>query len=149
MIPIEALQLDPNHPYQSLGDYPQMSIGSENLQIHNLTPQPNTEHTHSSIMPLKRKGTREDFEGETTDTAANKERYVREPTALPQTKKSRIHLEVSESSNASSQKDVLAEKALKQSLDMPSQQGVSIEIRPSATASERVSPPPNHTNLIA
>lgn len=72
---------------------------------------------------------------------------MREPSALPLTKKSRIQEEVSESSHTSSQKDVLAEKAQKQSLDMSSQQGMSIEIRQSAMASERVSPPQMPTNV--
>ncbi|KAL8127054.1 hypothetical protein AgCh_014106 [Apium graveolens] len=54
------------------------------------------------------------------------------PTALSPTKLKYIKTETTASSHTSSQKDVMAEKALKQLLDSSSQQGASIEIRLSA-----------------
>ena len=55
LVSIGALQSDPSHSYQKLTDYPQRSIESENLQIHNLTPFSYIEQTQSSNLPLKRK----------------------------------------------------------------------------------------------
>ena len=91
----------------------------------------------------------EDIEGETALSAANKEGDVTEPVALPKKKKSRIQIKATTDPLTSSQKDVQAEKAQKQLLDSSSQQDDSIEIRQSAMASERETPPEQPQTDIA